>query len=124
MWSVLAYRARSYAQAALAWLKGNWQWVAVGLGLLVLFFRRSSSNPVVSPASVEAEDARIRIDAEASTKVREADVDASRAEASVEAARSAAVSSATQSQVTAAAEASSSSEGVNELLLRVGKEMR
>jgi len=110
------------------WFKKYWKWLLfpVGLLLLILGYGLASRKRVVitSTALEGANEAKDKINAEASEKVRQADAKESGQLAGIAAQHSAAVASVTQKQLDAVEEAQGDSDKVNALLVDVGKGMR
>lgn len=113
--------------SAWEWLKKNWKWLLLPIGLLLWFIGRSSGKrevTVTSTALGEHEAMARQLDAEAAQQKATADAKESSALAGIAANQSAQTAAATQKQIDAAAAAEGDPYKVNSLLLDVGKDMR
>ena len=110
------------------WLKKYWKWLLfpIGILLLILGYGLAPRRKVVvtSTALAGADEAKVRINEVASTKVREADAKEAGQLAGIAAQQAAAVASGTQEQIAAVDAAQGDSDKVNALLVGVGKQMR
>lgn len=110
------------------WLKKYWKWLLFPLGLLLLILGYGLAPRrkvvVTSTALAGADEAKVRINDEASVKVREADAKEAGQLAGISAQHSSAVAAVTQKQIAAAEQVQGDSDKVNSLLLQVGKDVR
>lgn len=109
------------------WLKRNWKWLLLPLGVVLWFLGRATAKKEVTITSTAldgANTAKDKIDAAADEKRVQADAAEAAQLAGVAAQHSAAVAVATQKQLDVAAAAQGDSEAVNSILTGVGKDMR
>lgn len=113
---------------ALAWCKRRWVWLAISLGLLTFILLelvgRRKKVVITSTALEKADEAKAKIDAKAAEQAAQINAEEAGKLAGISAEHSAEVAASTQRQLDAAVTAQGDPEKVNELLLRVGKDMR
>jgi hypothetical protein len=96
------------------WLKRNWKWLLLPLGVLLWFLGRvTAKKEVIITSTALAEADTAQADAKEAAQL-----------SGIAAQHSAAVAVATQKQIDAAADAQGDSEAVNSILAGVGKDMR
>ncbi len=113
--------------AAWSWTKANWKWLLFPIGLLLYVVGRAAARrdvTVVSPGLVEHQEVQAELDAKAAKQKQEADAKAVGQLSSIEAGRSARVGSETQKQVAEVEAAQGDPTRVNDLLKKVGKDIR
>jgi hypothetical protein len=109
------------------WLKRNWKWLLLPLGVLFWFLGRVTAKKkvtITSTALAEADSAKVAIDEKAEAQRELADAKEATQLAGIASRQAAAVTAATQAQVGAAAAAQGDPEQVNALLQAVSKDLR
>lgn len=109
------------------WLKRNWKWLLLPLGVLLWLLGRVTAKKVVtitSTAVADADAAKVAINAKADEQRERADAKEVAQLAGIASQQAAAVTAATQAQLGAAAAAQGDPEQVNELLQAVGRDIR
>lgn len=112
---------------AWGWLKRNWKWLLLPVGLIAYLVGRASAKKEVSalsPGLVAHEEVKAKLDAEAEQKKQVADEKAAAQLSDIEANRSAKVSSLTQKQVDAIESVQGAPAKVTDLLKHIGKDIR
>jgi hypothetical protein len=113
--------------AAWAWLKLNWKWLLFPLGVLLYVVGRvsaRSNTTVVSPGLTEHEGVDEKLKAEAAQKKQAADNKAAEQLNGIEADRRAVANAETERQLKAVEAAQGDPDKVNDLLKKVGKDIR
>lgn len=112
---------------AWAWLKKYWQWLLFPVGILLYVIGRSSAKTnvtVVSPGLTEHEAVKDKLDTEAARQKQQADREAQRQLSDIEMQRRVAEDVETNRQVSEIKEAQGDPQAVNDLLKKVGKDIR
>lgn len=112
---------------AWGWLKRNWKWLLLPVGVVLYLVGRASSKKevsVLSPGLVAHEEVKAKLDAEAAQKKQAADEKAAAQLSGIEANRSAKVSSETQKQVDEIEAVQGDPAKVTDLLKNIGKDIR
>lgn len=114
-------------KAAWGWLKRNWKWLILPVGVIAYLLGRyysKSSVQVVSPGLVEHAEVDATLNEEAEQKKQAADTAAAAQLSAIEANRSSKISSETQKQMDEVVTVQGDPEKVTSFLKQVGKDIR
>ncbi len=115
-----------WLKAAWDWLKRNWMWILLPVGVLVAVARlfKGGSPPVIAPGSVEASRVQTAEREKADAAVQKADEERKAKLEEIEKEHGEALSKLTEEQSNKVAELVDDPDALNDYLLKVSKGMR